>query len=278
MGKFRARHCPRCSYYLGFSIVKPAFKNKETSVTSFCLNCNYKLPVRGIIRGIRRASSPLRRGALRLASMTKGEATPSLESGQVDAAENSLAPSDYARHLRVIGQDLEGLRLETFNLECTGDAYLVWSRPGGTDLVEGSPLSRLSKTRLQKLWKNTSRTRSYGQEELVTLPSSVQAKRYRYSLSDIDRMEHESRSRRYPKPGVTDGRSLSQLLRTVGAIVGQRHGRLLGISWQDFSVSVVVETTQGQREIDVFRPDNLYDLWVRMYLRRDNRALSDFPR
>src|SRR5262249_24994729 len=54
--------------------------------------------------------------------------------------------------------------------------------------------------------------------------------------------------------------------------------RLLGISWQDFSISVVVETTQGQRQIDVFRPDNVYDLWVRMYLRRDNRALSDFPR
>jgi len=207
--------------------------------------------------------------------MTRGEPTPILESEQVDAAENSRAPLDYARHLRVIGQDLEGLRLETFNLECTGDAYLVWSRPGGTDL-EGSPLSRLSKNRLQKLWKNKSR--SHGQEELVTLPSSVRAKRYRYSLSDIDRMEHESKSRRYHKPGITDGRSLSQLLRTVGAIVGQKHGRLLGISWQDFSVSVVVETTQGQREIDVFRPDNLYDLWVRMYLRRDNRALSDFPR
>jgi hypothetical protein len=278
MGKFRARHCPRCSYYLGFSIVKPPFKSKETSVTSFCLNCNYKLPIRAIIRGIRRTSSPLRRGALRLASMTKGEQTPVLETEQVNAAaENALAPLDYARHLRVIGQDVEGLRLETFNLECTGDAYLVWSRPGGTG-SEDNPISRVSKNRLQKLWKNKSRPRSYGQEELVTLPSSVQAKRYRYSLSDIDRMEHESRSRRYHKPGITDGHSLSQLLRTVGAIVGQRHERLLGISWQDFSVSVVVETTQGQREIDVFRPDNLYDLWVRMYLRRDNRALSDFPR
>jgi hypothetical protein len=277
MGKFRARHCPRCSYYLGFSIVKPPLKNKETSVTSFCLNCNYKLPIRGIIRGIRRSSSSLRRGALRLASMTKGERTPTLETEQVHAAENSLAPLDYARHLRVIGQDVEGLRLETFNLECTGDAYLVWSRPGGTGL-EDNPISRLNKNRLQKLWKSKPRTRSYGQEELVTLPSAVPTKRYRYSLSDIERMEHESRSRRYHKPGITDGHSLSQLLRTVGAIVRQRLERLLGISWQDFSVSVVVETTQGRRVIDVFRPDNLYDLWVRMYLRRDNRALSDFPR
>jgi hypothetical protein len=276
MGKFRARHCPSCGYYLGFSIVKPPFKSKETSVTSFCLNCNYKLPIRGVFRGIRRTSSPLRRGVLRLASLAKNKQASTLEAVQAETVEN-FSPVDYARHLRVIGQDLEGLRLEAFNLECTGDIYLIWSRPGGTGL-EDSPLSRLSKNRLQKLWKNRSRTRSYGQEELATLPSSARAKRYRYSLSDIDRMEHESKSRRYHKPGVTDGHSLSQLLRTVGAIVRQKHERLLGISWQDFSISVVVETPQGRREIDVFRPDNLYDLWVRMYLRRDHRALSDFPR
>jgi hypothetical protein len=276
MGKFRARHCPSCGYYLGFSIVKPPFKSKETSVTSFCLNCNYKLPIRGVFRGMRRTSSPLRRGALRLASLAKNKQASTLEAVQAETVEN-FSPVDYARHLRVIGQDLEGLRLEAFNLECTGDTYLIWFRPGGTGL-EDSPLSRLSKNRLQKLWKNRSRTRSYGQEELATPPSSARAKRYRYSLSDIDRMEHESKSRRYHKPGVTDGHSLSQLLRTVGAIVRQKHERLLGISWQDFSISVVVETPQGRREIDVFRPDNLYDLWVRMYLRRDHRALSDFPR
>ena len=276
MGKFRARHCPRCSYYLGFSIVKQPLKSKETSVTSFCLNCNYKLPIRAVFRGIRRTSSPLRRGALRLASITKGKQMPTRETQQADAAEN-FCSLDYARHLRVIGQELDGLRLEAFNLECTGDGYLIWSRPGGAG-SEDTSLSRLSKNRLQKLWRNKAQDRSYGQEELVTLTSSVQAKRYRYSLSDIDRMERESRSHRQPKASVADGHSLSQLLRTVGGIVRQKHERLLGISWQDFSISVVVETAQGQREIDVFRPDNVYDLWVRMYLRRDNRALSDFPR
>jgi hypothetical protein len=276
MGKFRARQCPRCGYYLGFSIVKP-FKNKETSVTSFCLNCNYKLPIRGVFHGIRRSSSPLRRGALRLASMTKGKQISTFQSVQVDDAGNFCSTMDYALHLRVIGQDLERLRLQAFNLECTGDGYMIWSRSAGTGFEDGA-LSRLSKNRLQKLWNNNSRISPYGQEELVTLPSSVQAKRYLYSLNDIQRMEHESRSRRYRKPGVADGHSLSQLLRTVGAIVGQRHQRLLGISWQDLSVSVVVETPERKREIDVFRPDNLYDLWVRMYLRRDNRALSDFPR
>jgi hypothetical protein len=52
----------------------------------------------------------------------------------------------------------------------------------------------------------------------------------------------------------------------------------LGIAWQELSIGVVVETPQGRKEIEVFRPDNLYDLWVRMYLKRDNRAILDTPR
>lgn len=278
MAKYRARHCPRCNYYLGFSITKPPAKSKDISVTSFCLNCSYKLPVNRIIRGIRRTTSPFRRAALRLASVTKIKPTTSSETQhQIGDTDKPFSLLDYPRHLRVIGQDLESLRLKTFNLECTGEAYFVWSSSGGTD-TEEHPLSRLSKNRLDKLWKNKSQPRSRGREESFTLPSSLPTKRYRYSFRDIERMEYENRSRRHRKNSVTDGHSLSQLLRTVGAIVGQRRERLLGISWQDFSISVVVETTQGQRQIDVFRPDNLYDLWVRMYLRRDNRALSDFPR
>jgi hypothetical protein len=274
MAKYRARHCPKCNYYLGFSIARPPFKTREISVTSFCLNCSYKLPISRIFRGIRRTTSPFRRGALRLASIANIERTTSRVQGET--TEELFSQLDYPRHLRVIGQDLETLRLETFNLECTGDSYLVWSRSSAAEEAS-NPRSRLGKNRLQKLWKNKSQPRSGAQEERFTLPSSVPAKRYRYCLPDIERMEHESRSRRR-KSGITDGHSLSQLLRTIGTLVGQRHERLLGISWQDFSINIVVETIQGQRKIDVFRPDNLYDLWVRMYLRRDNRALSDFPR
>jgi hypothetical protein len=277
MTKYRARHCPKCNYYLGFSIARPPFKSREISVTSFCLNCSYKLPISRIIRGIRRTTSPFRRGALRLASIANIEGTTSLETKvQGEITEKSFSQLDYPRHLRVIGQDLETLQLKTFNLECTEDSYLVWSRSSAAE-EETNPLSGLGKNRLQKLWKNKSQPRLRAQEERFTGTSSVKAKRYRYCLRDIERMEYESRSRRR-KSGITDGHSLSQLLRTIGAMVGQRHERLLGISWQDFSINIVVETTQGQRKIDVFRPDNLYDLWVRMYLRRDNRALSDFPR
>jgi hypothetical protein len=273
MAIYRARSCPKCNYYLGFSTARPPFKNKPISITSFCLNCSYKLPINAIIRNIRRPIPPFRRGALRLAAVT-GAARPSdpKPDRDMETGEKSFAPLDYPRHLRVIGQDLENLRLKAFNLECTGDSYLVWSRYGS----ETHPLSRVSRNRLHKLWRH--RFQSLGQGEPFTMASSRKVQRYRYSPRDIQRMEEEGRARRRPQGSTTDGHRLSQLLRTVGALVGQRREKLLGVSWQDFSVSIVVETAQRRRRIDVFRPDNLYDLWVRMYLRRDHRALSDFPR
>jgi len=37
-------------------------------------------------------------------------------------------------------------------------------------------------------------------------------------------------------------------------------------------VAVVVETGDGRKEMEIYRPDNLYDLWVKMYLRRNSQA------
>jgi hypothetical protein len=280
MPKYRARLCPNCNYYAGFSVVKPVFKAAEIPVTSFCLNCSHRLPVYGIIRGIRRTALPLRRGTLKVAKITRhAQTAPSLESHlqEKNNVDKSIKPIRYARDLRAIGQDLENVGLRAFNLECTEASYLVWTRSGRTD-VEASPLLRLSRSRLQKLWKNKPQARTQAQEEYVTQPSLPPSKRFRYSLREIDAIEREGKSQRRQGSRITDGHSLSQLLRTAGALVEQRGERLLGISWQELSVSIVVQTTQARREIDVFRPDNLYDLWVKMYLKRETRALSDSPR
>jgi hypothetical protein len=277
MAKYRARICPQCEYYLGFTVAKSRHQTQQVAVSSFCLNCNYKLPVHSVISGIRRAISPFRRGALRLASALPRDPASALDSRNlVENMGKLINPSDYSRHLRAIGQDLEKLRLTSFNLECTGAAYLVWTRSDSAT-AEGSPLFRLGRNRLQKLWRNKTQTRIHGQEEYFSPSPSPAAKRLRYSLPDLDRMEREQRNRRLQRSGVTDGHALSQLLRTVGELVGQKSERLLGIAWQELSVSMVVETAQGRREIDVFRPDNLYDRWVGMYLKRDSRALSDIP-
>jgi hypothetical protein len=279
MAKYRARLCPNCNYYAGFSVVKPLFNAAELSVMSFCLNCSYRLPVYAVVRGIHRPALPLRRVTLRLAKIARHrQIRPSPEPQlQKNPPEKFIQSACYARHLRAIGQDLENIGLSAFNLECAEDSYLVWSRPGTTDLEASSRL-RLSRNRLQKLWKNKPHLRTRAQEEYFSQPGLPPGKRFRYSLREIEVIERAGEGQRQQGTSVTDGHRLSQLLRTAGALVEQRGERLLGISWQELSVSIVVQTRQGRPEIDVFRPDNLYDLWVRMYLKRETRALSDSPR
>lgn len=273
MAKFRSRSCPKCGFYLAFSIAKRAPKAIQTAVTNFCLNCNYKLPVFNIWRGARRATRAPKRRALKLIS--HGGNDPIMEPNATSTSKS--ASRDFSRHLRIIGQDLENLQLETFNLEFTGDAYLLWVRPESAT-ASSNPLLRVSRSRLQKLWKNRVQHRSIGQEESYTRSDAQPARRLRYTIQELERIERERRLQRRRASGSTDGHGLSQLLRTVGALIEQRNERLLGVSWQELSVSLVVETVQGRKEIDVYRPDNLYDLWVKMYLKRDTRAISDVPR
>jgi len=276
MSKYRARLCPKCDYFIGFTIARHRPYAIKSSVTNFCLNCNYKLPVHSIIRGVRKTSRRLSgRSKLKLVCATPQSVTLGL--GSDIMMDTKINPSDYSRHLRAIGQDLENLHLSAFNLECTGNAYLVWVRSDDHS-ESNNPLFRISRNRLQKLWRNKISPRVLGQEEPYKLPSAETGRRLRYSVAELDRIEREQRARRRQQSGMADGHSLSQLLRTIGDLAGQKNERLLGVSWQELSVSMVVETPEGRKEIDVYRPDNLYDQWVKMYLRRDSRAFSDTPR
>ncbi len=277
MSKYRARQCPNCNYFVGFAVAKSVANDRVIALTNFCLNCNYKLPVHTIVTGNGAARRVWRRTKLRLLSGGQAPVAPIVtapsRSRMMDTRINS---GDYARHLRAIGQDLENLRLSTFNLEYVGDAYLVWVR--SEEHGDANPVFRINKNRLQKLWRNKTPPRPIGHEESYSqAPSQTAGRRLRYSVLELDRIEREQRERRRWPSGNADGHRLSQLLRTVGDLVNQRGERLLGIAWQELSISVVVETPQGRKEIDVFRPDNLYDLWVRMYLKRENRALLDTP-
>ncbi|MEX0801776.1 MAG: hypothetical protein WD688_00380 [Candidatus Binatia bacterium] len=178
---------------------------------------------------------------------------------------------NHSGHLRTLGQQLQQQRIDTFNLQCTADGYSIWS-PDDNLARSSRSFFIFGGGPLEKWWGVRDQARD-GYAATAARP----AQRLDYSLEELARMESRARFARGQIRGCADGHSLSQLLRTIGSLVYQRNHRLLGISWRDPSVCIVVETAQGKREIDVFRPDNLYDIWVRMYLRRDNRALSDVP-
>ena len=176
--------------------------------------------------------------------------------------------------------DPETFQTETITLPLDGNYTKLkkFEIAGIRSFAQASYRANREYQKIKKLWKNRTELRTVGHEETYTDTTAQPARRLRYSLQDLDRIERDRRQLRRRHSGNADGHGLSQLLRTIGELIEQRNERLLGISWQELSISMIVENSQGRKGIDVFRPDNLYDLWVKMYLKRDNRAISDTPR
>ena len=167
----------------------------------------------------------------------------------------------YSQSLRAIAQDLEARQVKAFDLERQNDDYFVWVRTQ-TPPEESPPL----KVEPEVSW--TSRLRFWHHPVMHKGNFRASATQLRYSLEDVDRLEEEGQARRHDPNGMPDARSLSQLLRAIGGHVRRSAVELLAISWREESVSVVYQTSQGRREMDAFRLDSIYDLWVNMYLRR----------
>jgi hypothetical protein len=231
MAIYRARPCPRCQYYVGYRIVHGGCR--EVAVKSFCLNCNYQFPVRAVLRGIKTfpraqrmtARARLSESSRRLhSSAERMTATPPLGN------EMRAQRPNYARELRVIGQELEKRRFSRFNLKCSDDSYFVWSTEASAPFA---PIARIL-----------------------------------FRPGDVKRLEREAVQSRQGKNGISNGRRLSHLLRTVGEQVYRRNQRLLAVAWQEPEISVVAENARGRSELNILRTDNIYDLWVRMYLQR----------
>jgi hypothetical protein len=264
MLSYRARPCPKCQYYVGYSVAKPFEGTPEAAVESFCLNCNYRLPVRAVIRGMKR--NPLRQtsGKTPRAGQRVNDFRGSarLPTAAVSASEGPALGPNYPRELRAIGQELERRGFKTFNLKCSGDAYFVWSTEtmapnGGSDSTKnGSPDVAKSSD-----GKPTDPAMKMLLDRIVG---------FQFTAVQIQRLEQEGRQNRRYTSAVSDRGSLAHLLRTVGEQVYRCNQRLLAIAWGERNISVVTKTAGGWLDMDVMRLDNLYDLWVRMYLQRSH--------
>ena len=179
----------------------------------------------------------------------------------------------YAQPFRAIGQALETLNLKIFELEPTGEDFLVRGHlPKPLIDVTADALSPAS---LNTVWGNlapsSSANRSEQNEAIVPLLSSIELQ---YTSKDIDRLEQEGRANRTDPNRIPEHSSLSQVLRCVGAYLVQRRARLVKL-WRDGdSVSLEYQTSLGNMLKETLVVGELYDLWVRMYMQRAARSTS----
>jgi hypothetical protein len=157
----------------------------------------------------------------------------------------------HAQSLRVIGQNLGVLALQSFEVIKSGDEYVVSS----DEFRGGQPRGFLSGIASKLL----------GRRELDI------ANPIRFTATEILRIDDERRMQRTPG-SPRDRRDLSFMLRVIGDYLDRKNIDRFTIDWSKSSYNVRYD---DQRES--FSVEDLYNFGIRMYLRRANRFQDEGP-
>jgi hypothetical protein len=173
----------------------------------------------------------------------------------------------YEHILRAIGQGLESLSLEAFDLEVVDDTFTIQGTPTRKESEEStiSPLNAFKKAFLSicHTSKNTSETPA-----AEKVPGSSRLLRLRFTQADIDKLERDGQALRSDWERSPLSHSLPQVLRTVGWYVDHKKGQLQKISRNGETVTVFYTGSLGTQKVETLALMQIYDMWVHLYKRR----------
>ena len=151
---------------------------------------------------------------------------------------------DYAQPLRAIGQALEILKMESFELEPDGDDFVV---RGNVTARGAGPNPQTTESPSLRFSRETGRSSPVSEVEAIAAPAIGNQLDLCYTLKDVGRLDQTGRARRGEAPAVAETPGLSHLLRTIGAYLEEKPARLVKIVKHAESVTVVYETLSGIR-------------------------------
>jgi hypothetical protein len=182
---------------------------------------------------------------------------PASSSGKTD----QLLPG-FAQQLRALGQALEKFSFSDFDIELRSGNYLVTGRAAAAENVKFS-FSRFVRELLR------------GSNARPTLSCSESRVDLCFSPDEIENFDLRGKIKRQDSNQMPDPYSISQILRGAGSYLDNRDvTSLMGISLNGKWVTVRYETAAGRLEQAKQDIEYYYDYWVKMYLRRSNRAKS----
>jgi hypothetical protein len=167
---------------------------------------------------------------------------------------------NFAHQLRALGQALEKFSFSAFDLELRSGTYLVTGRAISTENIKFS-FSRFVRELVRGSAAQPTMTCSDSQIDL------------RFSPEEIECFDLRGKIRRQDPSKMPDPYSISQILRGAGSYLDNRDATtLMGISLKGKWVTVSYQTARGRLEQAQQDLEYFYDYWVKMYLRRSNRA------
>jgi len=160
--------------------------------------------------------------------------------------------------LRVIGQALETLGIDSFELVLEKDHFVVH---GGAAVASPSKTSAaVPRPRLFQRYRgkiNPQRSKFY-----------ISGMRFRES--DVLRLDHQAKDIRSNLEGCPDTSSLSHGLRMIGAHIDNKRATLMRVVRNNHLFTVWYKKAAGGESRESFTQSNLYDLWVHLYKQRRN--------
>jgi hypothetical protein len=159
------------------------------------------------------------------------------------AMSHARAARCYAEDLRSVGQALEARDIIDFELKHLADLYVIQPVP-----EQGASLR--SKTRQ---WLRRLRSTD---EQIIFHPA------------DVERLSQAGRAKR-SKPGqLTNFRTLSNILRTIGAYLDGSELELVELQKRRISVTLSYRDKTGQKREEVRTISSFYRLFLELYGRR----------
>ena len=177
----------------------------------------------------------------------------------------------YEHILRAIGQGLESLWLEAFDLEVANDTFSIRGIPTRKE-SEKSPVGKLKAFKKAFLdICSTSKTPS--PTSAVKVPDSSRLLRLQFTQADIDKLERDGQALRSDWERSPLSHSLPQVLRTVGWYVDHRKGQLHKISRAGDTLSVSYTGLLGTQTMETLTLVEIYDMWVHLYKQRKGNII-----
>jgi hypothetical protein len=180
----------------------------------------------------------------------------------------------YEHILRAIGQGLESLSLESFDLEIAENIFSVRGIPTQKK-SEKSPVTKLKAFKKAFLGIClSSRTPAPTTTSSVRVPGSSRLLRLQFTQADIDKLERDGQALRSDWERSPLSHSLPQVLRTVGWYVDRKKGQIHKISKTADTLSVSYTGLLGTQKFETLTLVQIYDMWVHLYKQRKGNIIT----
>jgi hypothetical protein len=182
--------------------------------------------------------------------------------------EVSIPSTSLGQELRAVGQGLESLDVEDFDLRAEGQGYFALGM-SRTAANAPAPTAAGLKQAFQNAWHSFT-----GQIDKTDTASKTTAVALRVLVTPegILRLESEGKAKRNEdSAGVPNLSKLAQILRMVGEYVDGKSSRLLKARKRRDRISFEYETASNKRVTEEWNIVQLYEFWLKASDQRQER-------